>query len=283
MNNATRWRHGRPRGCVLLAVGSLALAGCDGETSVEPESAGDEAEEVVAAAASALQEPTCVTVRRGVFGNIRDTFLSGDNPGWAPGSDWGMWTGRSSGGNQNRALLAADLAFLSEYSIVVSATLMIPMSWSDTPSTLRVHRVTQPWSEATASLQSFGPGGFDPAVAASFSGVGAGFQAVDLTELVSDWVRGVHPNYGVLVEEDPITAHYFFTSEVSVNNRPSLAVCYRNGPKPHRGGALVAAGGTGDSEGHHFLGSLSQGPGSNAVSTSENHRFLGGLVGATQP
>jgi hypothetical protein len=267
---------------MMVLGGFAALAGCNGESSVEtPAEAGEE--ESVAASPAARQQATCVTIRRGVFSNVQDAFLSGDSPTWATGTDWGLWTGKSSGGNENRALLRADLSFLSEYTIIVSATLMINQSWSESPGPIRVHRVTQPWSEATVTRQSFGAGGFDPLIEGSLGGIANGFVSIDLTPLVSDWVRGVHPNYGVLLEESPVNAHYFYSSEVSVSNRPALAVCYRNGPKPHRGGALVAGGVTSDSEGYHFIGSLSQGPGANRVSTSENHRFIGGLVGATQP
>lgn len=277
----SRW--GRAPGSILILAGVAALAGCNGETPVDTPVEEESESESIAAAQAAIEEPSCVTVQRGLFGDIHDTFLSGDYPTWAAGTDSGMWTGKSSGGNENRALVAADLGFLPEYSIIVSATLSIRLSWSQTPGTIRVHRVTQPWSEETTSLQSFGTGGFDPLVEASFSGIGNGYVPLDVTELVSEWVRGIHPNYGVLLEEDPVNAHYFFTSEVSAGNRPFLHVCYRNGPKPHQAGALVAGGVTSDSEGYRFIGTLSQGPGANRVSTSENHRFIGGLVGATQP
>lgn len=284
MFKTTRSRWGRAPGCCWMVVGFVAVSGCNGEPSggVQAEEAGEE--ESVAAAQSAIaEEPTCVTVRRGVFGDVHDTFLSGDHPTWTPGTEPGMWTGKSSGGNENRALLSVDLGFLPEYSIIVSATLMVRLSWSVTPGTIGVHQVVQPWSEATATLQSFGTGGFDPATIASFSGIGNGFVSIDVTGLVSDWVTGVHPNYGVLLEEAPVGSHYFFTSEVSLGSRPALAVCYRNGPKPHAGGALVAGGVTSDSEAYHFIGTLSEGAGANRVSTSETHRFIGGVVGATQP
>lgn len=107
MKQATRRRRGTGRDGVLLVALGLVLGACQNESTGELQNAGEDGDEVLAEAASALQEPTCVTVRRGVFGNIHDTFLSGDNPGWAPGSDWGMWTGRSSGGKENRSLLSA--------------------------------------------------------------------------------------------------------------------------------------------------------------------------------
>ncbi len=274
----TLWsRWGRAPGWFLAFA---ALAGCGGESTGQGQP--DTEDEGLAAAQSAIVEPTCVTVRRGVFGDVHDTFLSGDYPTWAPGGDSGLWTGLSSGGSQNRILTSFDLGFLSPYTIVVSATFQIKVSWNEAHSTVRIHRVTQPWSEATATLQSFGVSGYDPAVAGSFDPEGYTYESADVTELVSDWVREIHPNYGVLLEEDPSAAHYYYSSESGVGSRPSLQICYRNGPKPHRGGAVVAGGTSSDSEGYHFVGTLSEGPGRNRVASSENHRFIGGVVGATQ-
>lgn len=259
-----------------------AFAGCSSETTDTAQPEEDE-EESIAAAQSALQEPTCVTVKRGVFGTVRDTFLSGDYPTYAPGGETALWTGVSSGGSENRVLMSFDLGFLSPYAIVTSATFRIRVSWNEHHSTLRLHRVTQPWSEATATLQSFGVGGYDPAVAGSFDPEGYEIETADLTELSGEWVNQIHPNYGVILEEAPVHPHLFFSSESSTPaNRPSLEVCYVMGPKPHRGGALVAGGGSSDSESYHFIGTLSEGPGQNRVATSENHRFIGGVVGATQ-
>ena len=285
MSEAERSR----RGVVpSLATGLLAafavpsLGGCQGESG-PTDVAGDEGEEeAIAAAQSALQEPTCVTVQRGAFGAVQDTFLSGDYPWYAPGSETSLWTGLSSGGSQNRILVSFDLSFLSPYSIVTSATFHIRVSWNEHHSSMRLHRVTQPWSEATATLQSFGVNGYDPAVAGSFDPEGYTFESADVTELANEWVREIHPNYGVILEEDPIHSHLFFSSESSAGNRPSLTVCYVNGPKPHRGGALVAGAAQSDSESYHFVGTLSEGPGQNRVASSQNHRFHGGVVGATQ-
>ena len=285
---APRFLRGLP---VALVATTFAVAGCSGETK-ETGQPGDEEESVAAArqplspdtetTPSAVQEPTCVTVERSVFGAVHDTFLSGDYPTWAPGGEGGIWTGISGGGSQNRILLSFDLSSLSPYSIVTSATFRIKVSWNEHHSQVRLHRVTQPWGEATATLQSFGVGGYDPEVAGSFDPEGYTFETADVTSLASDWVREVHPNYGVILEEDPVHAHLFWSSESGAGSRPSLEVCYVNGPKPHRGGAIVAGGTTSDSESHHFIGTISEGPGQNRVATSENHRFIGGVVGATQ-
>ncbi|MFO0591001.1 MAG: DNRLRE domain-containing protein [Polyangiaceae bacterium] len=260
------------------------LPGCHGESNSQSAPGNDDSEEeALATAREAIVEPTCVTVERGVFGSAQDTLLSGDYPNWAAGGETGLWTGLSGGGSQNRILVSFDLGFLSPYSNVVSATFRIKVAWNEQHSLVRLHRVTQPWAEATATLQNFGVYGYDPAVAGSFDPEGYTYESADVTSVVNEWVREIHPNYGFLLEEDPVKTHYYYSSESGgATNRPMLEVCYRNGPKPHRGGALVAGGVTSDSEGHHFVGTLSEGPGRNQVASSENHRFIGGVVGATQ-
>lgn len=271
---------GRGPGYLIGLSMIAAMTGCSSETTEVNQP--DDEEEMVEAAQSALQEPSCVTVQRGVFGTVHDTFLSGDYPTWAPGTESSLWTGVSSGGSQNRVLVSFDLSFLSPYAIVTSATFRIRVAWNEYHSTMRIHRVAQPWSEATATFQNFGVSGYDPAVAGTFDPEGYTFESAEITDLASDWVRQVHPNYGVILEEDPIHPHLFYSSESGAGSRPSLEVCYIQGPKPHRGGALVAGGTTSDSESYHFIGTISEGPGANRVASSENHRFIGGVVGATQ-
>lgn len=201
--------------CGVTAVG----AGC----APVPEPLGEETGE----SKQAVDTPTCVTIRRGATGDVADAFLSGDQPGWATGSDWGMWSGLSSGGNINRALLRPDLSSIPADSTVVSASLNLRMSWSAANNQVGVHRVNAPWSEATVSLATFDPAGIDAAQVASFAGGGGGDRSIDLTGLVADWVSGAAPNHGVAFLEPAVERHYFFTSEVATaTSRPSFEVCY---------------------------------------------------------
>lgn len=187
----------------------------------------DERAEEAGEAAQALDAPTCVTLRRGGTGDVHDAFLSGDHPTWATGDDWGMWTGLSSGGNTNHALIKPDLSPIPQGSTVVSATLRVRQSWSDANNLVFVHPVNAPWSEATVSLATFDPAGIDPTPIASFAGGGSGVREIDVTGLVAGWVSGAAPNNGVALVEPSVQRHYFFTSEVSTeSSRPSLEVCY---------------------------------------------------------
>lgn len=272
---------GRAPGILTGLVCLAAAAGCAGETSDESLPEGED--EDIAAAQSALQTPTCVTVRRGVLGDVHDAFLSGDYPYWATGGDYEMYIGQSSGGNENRILVSFDLDFLPSTAIVTSATFMLFVGWPPVDTTIRAHEVLVPWEEATVKTATFPPGGYALESAGSMQTGSLGFRFMDVTGLVKSWVSGAKSNHGMLLEETPVQWHNAYSSESGMGTRPALAVCYVNGPAPHAAGALVAGGVTSDSEGFHFIGSLSQGPGRNAVSTSENHRFVGGIVGATQP
>lgn len=267
---------------MLGAVAAALVTGCGEQPDTEFE---DSPDEDPATAAQALGgEATCVTVKRGVFGDIHDAMLSGDHPTWRAGDEPGMWTGLSSGGNENRALLQLDLDFVPPYAIVTSATLKVFVGWTMYSSTIRAHEVLTPWHEETVTNASFPAGGFDPAPSGSYQAVAGtqGYQSLDFTALAKAWLAGTKENHGVLLEEDPVVGHYHHASDGSASRRPTATVCYVNGPKPRRGGALVAAGTTSDSESYRFIGSLGEGPGDNHVGTSETRRFVGGLVGATQ-
>lgn len=268
-------------GLVLVGL-SLGIAGC-AEEPRDNALSDVGSDEDIAVARQALQTPVCVTVRRGVTGDVADTFLSGDYPFWAPGAEGGLWTGRSGGGNDNRALLRFDLGFLPASAKVTSATLMIQVSWNDQNNIVFVHRVLSPWSEATARAGNFGaPSDFAATPETGFLAGDVGFKSADVTDLARGWVDGSIPNHGIVLQEPAVHSHLFWSSEAGLSSRPALGLCYVNGPNPHRGGALVAGGITSDSPGHHFIGTLGESPGGNRVSTSQNHRFIGGVVGGTQ-
>lgn len=184
-----------------------------------------EDDEPTAAAPSAL-EPSCVTIRRGDAGDVHDTFLSGDYPTWAPGSDASIYIGESSGGNENVALYGFDLSPLPAGAVVTQADLHVHVSWSEDSGIIEAHRVTAPWSEATASAASFdAAANVDPAIEDAFSGYGGGDKSANLTSLVAGWVSGAVPDHGVALREGP-GHHHTYGSESSAWARPYLVVCY---------------------------------------------------------
>jgi hypothetical protein len=114
---------------------------------------------------------------------------------------------------------------------VASATLRLRQIYRDdtTSSTINLHRITSPWTEATATWQSLGNStAFDAAIASSFQSLpGAGFRTADLTSLTAAWLASSVPNHGVLLEEAPVLTTSFRSSEEpQLAERPSLEVCY---------------------------------------------------------
>ncbi|MEZ4309734.1 MAG: thrombospondin type 3 repeat-containing protein [Polyangiaceae bacterium] len=178
----------------------------------------------LAAVPALADDQTCVTIRRGELGNITDTFLSGDYQNYAPGTEPNMFFGLSSGGNVNKALYGFDLSPLPAGASVTSATFTLYLSYNESPNTITVHRVLSPWSELTATAANFDTAaGIDPVPVASLSGWG--YKNVSLTPLVSAWMRGEAPQYGIMLQE-PLASHHTYSSESSPGVRPSLQVCF---------------------------------------------------------
>ena len=202
---------------LLLSSAALAAGAC----ANAPEEPSDD----LATAQQAL-DPVCVTLRRGEAGDVGDTFLSGDYPTWAPGTDWGVWTGVSSGGNFNQALYSFDISPVPAGATVTSATFSVYQSWSASYNQVGVHRVTGPWSEATTTSGNFDPAFLQGTPDVSFAAGGVGLRSVNVAPIVQESVSCA-PNYGFALVEPPVNRHYFFTSEVpTVARRPSLTVCY---------------------------------------------------------
>ncbi len=172
---------------------------------------------------------TCITVRRGGSGAVEDTDLAEGSPTWAAGAYPFAWTGASP--QRHRMLVQFDLSAVPQGAVALSAEMSLDLAWNGNATDVRVHRVLVPWSEATATWAGFdNQGGFDPQVEAVFHGAGYGQRTMDLTSLASDWLSGVSPNHGVLLEEDldgPTALHAFLGSEASQpSKRPALRLCY---------------------------------------------------------
>ena len=230
MRTPSRYRRALFAITPLLVVGPAACLGPAGALE-------DEATDV---ASSAVVEPTCVTIQRGVAGDVFDAFLSGDHPTWAAGSSSDVWMGGSSAGNENRALFGFDLSPIPAGSVVTEASFHYRMSWNNSNGQIAVHRVLVPWSEATATSASFDVvNGIAPSPEMTFPGILFGWQSLDFTSLVSGWVSGAAPNHGVLMQEDPAYRHLIYGSEASMASRPYLTVCY-DPPAPACGNGAPA-------------------------------------------
>lgn len=95
--------------------------------------------------------------------------------------------------------------------------------------TVRVHRITAPWIETEVTWNNFAES-YAADVEASFvapTNPSGGWIEIDVTSLVQDWVNGIYPNYGVLLEQGQTEFTRYSSSEASViERRPKLEVYY---------------------------------------------------------
>ncbi|XYI02416.1 thrombospondin type 3 repeat-containing protein [Sorangium sp. So ce1128] len=167
---------------------------------------------------------TCVTFQRGVNGQVADSTVWARYPSYNEGTSAYLHTGLSDGA-EKKALYRFDLASIPYGATVDSATFTTTVYSSGT-SEIRAHRIDADWAEPTVTWSSFA-NSYDPAIEATLFGVSSGAASVDLTALVQAWVDGVSPNYGFLLEEDPVALTAYRSSEHgTVSNRPSLEVCF---------------------------------------------------------
>jgi hypothetical protein len=179
--------------------------------------------------------PVCVTIERGVAGNVYDTQIAYDPTSTVEsintnfGSSEVFNTGMISKGVR-QALLGFDLGPVPAGAQIQSATLQLWIKQDFELQPVRVHRITAPWSESTVTWASFDED-YDPAVEASFSNNGPGYVGevtVDISNLVEEWVEGSFPNDGVLLEQSGTTNTSYWSSEYKPATRPALVVCYTN-------------------------------------------------------
>lgn len=172
-------------------------------------------------------EETCVTIRRGLGGDVADAPIRSDQPGNNYGAQVTLVTGNSP---QMRASLARfDLSLLPAGANITSATLTLNEINNFGAATINAYRVTSPWTESTVSWSSFN-GAYDAtAAAASVSNGGAGYVGpinADLKALVQSWAAGT-PNYGLALVTPATTVSTFSSSEsTNAALRPALKVCY---------------------------------------------------------
>lgn len=169
----------------------------------------------------------CGTVERGVSGSIADTTITQGTPTATAGSSSNLWTGTTSSGLA-QSLIRADLSWVPAGATVTSARLSLYVS-SPTATTVRVHRVTSAWDEATTSWTSFA-GAYDATTATSFATGIWGTRVVDVTALVQTWVDG-DANHGLLLEEDAgYRTGYGASENTNAARRPVLEVCFEEPP-----------------------------------------------------
>ncbi len=167
----------------------------------------------------------CVSLRRGAFGGVQDSFVEGPTTGWAYGAYPYLITSASAV-QPATAVLAYDLSFIPAGSSVISATLSLSYAWKPAGSVVTVHSVNGAWEEST--LHGGGFSGTSPAVEASLTTLAQtdAFVTADLTSLVQGWVDGAQPNHGVALVDGSNRTDFRASEYPDAARRPKLDVCY---------------------------------------------------------
>lgn len=165
-------------------------------------------------------------------------------------------------GDRNEALLRFDLSAIPTGAAIDRATLTLSVTGGDEDEdddddaceldrephhrcpTVNVHRANVAWSEASVTFASFAQH-FDSAVAGSlFLTSNHMAKSVGMTALVTTWVTGARPNYGVLLETRSRRGTVFVSREGGrPEQRPVLQVCFTL-PDNHCASAPCQHGGT---------------------------------------
>ncbi len=115
-------------------------------------------------------------------------------------------------------------AAIPEGAVITSATLGIYII-QNSNQTVNSHRITDDWTEMGVTWNSFGSA-FDAAVEGAFTVDGEGWRYSDATSLVQDWLDGVYPNYGFLLEQGTTYPRSIFYAREYGTVPPTLEVCY---------------------------------------------------------
>lgn len=200
--------------------------------------AGGAAGNRVRAAVQSYAEPATLVLQPGTEG--KDSFIEADagHQDHNKGNDPGIEVD-SEAGKELRGLLQFDLAAIPFASRITNASLRLVVQQSQgAADTLNVHRLRAGWVEdevtwldRTIDDAWASPGGdFDPTVAGQFEVSLSGPVAVDITDLVQDWVSGKYPNHGLLLLAPSSPGGQkkeFPSSDISgVGVQPELTVTY---------------------------------------------------------
>ncbi|MDH3889452.1 MAG: DNRLRE domain-containing protein [candidate division Zixibacteria bacterium] len=94
---------------------------------------------------------------------------------------------------------------------------------------VNVHRITADWEPATVTWNSFG-GAYNANVEGSFATVTSGWQSIDITGLVQDWVDDTQPNFGLLLDQAVSGFSPQIISSMETGSlAPFLVICYDPG------------------------------------------------------
>jgi len=94
--------------------------------------------------------------------------------------------------------------------------------------TVRIHRITSEWSESEVTWNSFAAS-YDPDPSTLFVPDALGDVEIDITNLVQDWLDGIHGNYGVVLCQSLGMSQYHSSEHTDPNFHPRLIIRFLAG------------------------------------------------------
>jgi len=173
---------------------------------------------------------SCLVLQRGVGGFVADAKVSNRQPDKRFGQE-PVASVSSVNGHLENLLLRFDTGGIPRHAAISSATLTLWQTNSGRPASLRAHAVTSPWQEDSVSWRGLGFA-WNAEVAASLEAGPAhpAARSLDISSLVSSWVRQPESNHGLLLAQ-PEGKTLLDTSESPhPERRPRLEVCFSLAP-----------------------------------------------------
>lgn len=159
------------------------------------------------------------------FSAIEDAHVLQSDPDNNYGSGESLYIDNS---NNSDIYIKADLGSIPSGSIVESAVLTVYVYNTFEYGNAWAYRVTEDWQENTITWNN------KPADTGTKFGemlISSGYQTLDITNLVQDWVNGTYSNYGLVLKSYDAKA-WLHSSEYSYNGESRLYITVTYNAKP---------------------------------------------------
>ncbi len=174
----------------------------------------------------------------------QDSWLKQSAPDENHGSDVEL-SCKSTPADSFRAVFRYDLSSIPAGETVLKAMVVFYISAPDiSGNPVHIHRVTDAWTEGGVTWANTADDYDDTIQYGSFSPAVLGFVAVDITQLVREWVEGIHPNEGLMfiASSFDVESKYASKEWQVPNERPSLMILTNDGPMLMARGSYVGNG-----------------------------------------
>ena len=176
------------------------------------------------------------------LGAIADTFVVSGFPSTNLGNVAGLWVGYTDEDaiGIERGLVQFDISSLPSHSFIVRAGFFMAMGQTNNEALidLKVHRMGISWRELEATWDNTAAGKAEIHDTLSIGGE-LGWYRWDITDLVTAWYIGDHPNFGLMISgpaAGPDNDRGFITKEVDAAFAPQLIIEFivdRSPPMTH--------------------------------------------------